>query len=63
MDPVWLALSLFRRHRYEECAAACTEILNTDPYDEQVGNTIANNNFCILRVLVTGLDSQDPSAD
>ncbi|KAJ8871108.1 hypothetical protein PR048_027412 [Dryococelus australis] len=36
MDPLYLALSLFRRRRYEECASICTELLVKNPYDQAV---------------------------
>ena len=36
MDPVFVAFSLFRRHKYEECVTCCTKILEANPYDEAV---------------------------
>ena len=36
MDPVFMAFSLFRRHKYEECIACCSKILEINPYDESV---------------------------
>ncbi|RZC00554.1 tetratricopeptide repeat protein 8, partial [Asbolus verrucosus] len=34
MDPMYLALSLFRRRRYDKCADICTEILDKQPLDQ-----------------------------
>ena len=34
MDPLYAALSFYRRLKYEECAALCTEILEKNPYDQ-----------------------------
>ena len=34
MDPLYMANSLFRRRRYEDCVQVCTEILETNPYDQ-----------------------------
>lgn len=36
MDPLYMANSLLRRRRYEECVQACTEILETNPYDQVI---------------------------
>ena len=34
MDPLYMANSLFRRRRYEDCVQVCTEILEANPYDQ-----------------------------
>ena len=34
VDPVFLALQRFRRHRYEECIQMCTDLLVQNPYDQ-----------------------------
>ncbi|PAA46722.1 hypothetical protein BOX15_Mlig015055g1 [Macrostomum lignano] len=34
MDPLFQALSLFRRRKYEKCIEKCTEILDKNSYDE-----------------------------
>ncbi|RWS06118.1 Tetratricopeptide repeat protein 8-like protein [Dinothrombium tinctorium] len=34
MDPLFKALSLFRRRRYEACANVCSEYLEKNPYDQ-----------------------------
>jgi tetratricopeptide repeat protein 8 len=34
MDPLFMATLRFRTHRYEECVAMCTELLNANPYDQ-----------------------------
>lgn len=36
MDPLYVALNLFRRRKFEECVDVCTESLQKNPYD-QVG--------------------------
>lgn len=33
MDPMFMALSYFRRRKYEECADLCTMLLEKNPYD------------------------------
>ena len=40
MDPLFQAISLFRRREFEGCADKCSEILAGHPYD-QVGFTTA----------------------
>ena len=34
MDPLFMANSLFRRRRFEECVKVCTSILQSNPYDQ-----------------------------
>eukprot|EP01035_Chromulina_nebulosa_P017226 gene17226-22751_t len=34
MDPMWLAMSKFRRAKYDECIVLCDEILNQQPGDQ-----------------------------
>ena len=36
MDPVFMAFSLFRRYKYQECVDCCSKILEINPYDESV---------------------------
>lgn len=36
LDPLYVALLHFRQHRYEASAAACTAMLEKNPYDEAV---------------------------
>ena len=33
-DPLYMANSLFRRRKYEDCVEACTEILEENPHDQ-----------------------------
>ena len=34
MDPLFMAISLFRRRRFEECVKICSDILESNPYDQ-----------------------------
>ena len=34
MEPLFMANSLLRRRRFEECVKVCTEILEKNPYDQ-----------------------------
>lgn len=34
MDPFYLALSLFRRRKYDKCIEACTSVLEKQPLDQ-----------------------------
>ena len=34
MDPLFLALSFFRRRKFEECSEICTQLLKKNPYDQ-----------------------------
>jgi tetratricopeptide repeat protein 8 len=34
MDPLWLAMSKFRRGKIEECISLCDEILSRTPSDQ-----------------------------
>lgn len=34
LDPLFVACSLFRRRKFQECANACTEMLEKNPYDQ-----------------------------
>ncbi|XP_063588371.1 tetratricopeptide repeat protein 8-like [Penaeus indicus] len=36
MDPLYLALSAFRRRKFEKCIEICTNLLSTNPYDQAV---------------------------
>jgi len=34
MDPMFLAMSLCRRRKFEQCVEICTKILSENPYDQ-----------------------------
>ena len=34
LDPLWYAQLKFSQHKYEECIAMCTELLEQNPYDQ-----------------------------
>lgn len=34
MDPMYIALSYFRRRRFDECIEVCTKLLTKNPYDQ-----------------------------
>ena len=52
MDPMFLAMSLCRRRKFEQCVEICSDILSKNPYD-QVG--IVSGEFIIMNVcLVSG---------
>ncbi|XP_050505068.1 tetratricopeptide repeat protein 8 [Diabrotica virgifera virgifera] len=57
MDPMYLALSLFRRRRYDKCLDVCTSILDKQPLDQAA--------WCLKmraltqRVYVDDLESED----
>ena len=34
MDPLFLAYSFFRRRKFEECIALCSQLLEKNPYDQ-----------------------------
>lgn len=34
MDPFYLALSNFRKRKFEKSASICTELLEKNPYDQ-----------------------------
>eukprot|EP00965_Chrysotila_dentata_P082017 2706856-Pleurochrysis_carterae.AAC.2 len=36
LDPVYAAIQLFKRQKYDECAEACTNLLSANPYDQAV---------------------------
>lgn len=36
LDPVYAAMQKFRQHKYDDCVAACTELLAANPYDQAV---------------------------
>ena len=36
MDPLFLAMSFYRRRKFEECAEVCTQLLKKNPYDQVV---------------------------
>jgi hypothetical protein len=36
LDPVYIALVMFRRREYDTCVDICTGILDRNPYDEAV---------------------------
>lgn len=43
MDPLFKALSLYQRRKYDDCILTCTEILAKNPYDQ----------VCILSISFT----------
>lgn len=34
MDPLFLAMSFYRRRKFEECSEVCTQLLKKNPYDQ-----------------------------
>lgn len=36
LDPLYLALSLYRRRKFELAAEQCTKILDKNPYDQVI---------------------------
>ncbi|KAI8471721.1 MAG: TRP protein for flagellar function [Monoraphidium minutum] len=34
LNPIWLAQSKLRRRRFDECIALCTDVLQSNPYDQ-----------------------------
>jgi tetratricopeptide repeat protein 8 len=34
MDPFFLAVSRYKRQRYDECIEICTQMLDKNPYDQ-----------------------------
>jgi len=34
MDRLFLAMSFYRRRKFEECAEVCTQLLQKNPYDQ-----------------------------
>lgn len=40
MDPLFVALSLFRRRKYKDCEEKCNEILRNSPSDQVITNLI-----------------------
>ncbi|XP_047002397.1 tetratricopeptide repeat protein 8 [Schistocerca americana] len=36
MDPLYIALSSYRRRKYDQCASLCTELLEKNPYDQAI---------------------------
>jgi hypothetical protein len=68
MDPFYTALSFYRRLKYEECAAVCTELLEKNPYDQVCFHIIGlycEHVFvicrCMARFVIGNLDSEDES--
>ncbi|EFA10327.1 tetratricopeptide repeat protein 8 [Tribolium castaneum] len=57
MDPLYLALSLFRRRKFDKCAEVCSEILESQPLDQAA--------WCLKmraltqRVYVDDIESED----
>jgi len=37
LDPMYMACSLFRRRRLEECVEVCTKLLEKNPFDQVCG--------------------------
>lgn len=62
MDPMFLALSLYKRRHYDDCILKCTEILDKQPLDQAA--------WCLKmramtqRVYVDDIESEEfPEAD
>lgn len=61
MDPFYLALSLFRKRKYDKCVEICTEILEKQPLDQAV--------WCLKmraltqRVYVDDIESEEPAVE
>ena len=34
MDPLFMACSLFRRRKFEDCVKICGQMLDKNPYDQ-----------------------------
>ena len=34
MDPMFMAMSYFRKRKFEECVEICTKLLAKNPYDQ-----------------------------
>lgn len=62
MDPLYKALSLFRRRRYIECADICTELLEAQPLDQAAW--VLKMRALTLSVYVDDLESEEmPEGD
>ncbi|XP_067141964.1 tetratricopeptide repeat protein 8 [Centruroides vittatus] len=56
MDPLFKAISLFRRRKFEECVEICSELLEKNPYDQAI--------WCLkLRALTEQVYIDDLEAD
>ena len=38
MDPLFMACSLFRRRKFDECVKICSQMLEKNPYDQVTKN-------------------------
>ncbi|MPC39690.1 Tetratricopeptide repeat protein 8 [Portunus trituberculatus] len=46
MDPLFLALSCFRRRKFDRCIKICTELLSKNPYDQvRATNCLYSHSF------------------
>lgn len=62
MDPLYKALSLFRKHRYAECIEVCTSLLEAQPLDQAVWTL--KMRALTQRVYVDDLESEElPDGD
>ena len=53
MDPLFMATSLFRRRRFEECVKTCSEILESNPYDQVSKADLLSFLFMLFKCTVT----------
>ncbi len=48
LDPLFMARSLFRRRRFEECVKICSDILQSNPYDQVTSSNQSSNHDDII---------------
>jgi hypothetical protein len=63
MDPFYTALSLYRRRKYEECVAECTELLEKNPYDQVCITVCSLNKILVFWVVVPGEQHEHPGCE
>jgi hypothetical protein len=44
MDPLFMACSLFRRRKFDECVKICSQMLEKNPYDQVKTNRFLSFN-------------------
>ena len=52
MDPLFLAYSFFRRRKFEESAALCSQLLDKNPYDQVNRNRLVLISSSLYSVIV-----------
>ena len=52
MDPLFLALSLFRRRKFEESSALCTELLKKNPFDQVNYTTVGGREVSTIVAMI-----------